>query len=70
MYFEKMKPTKHYQEEHETDVPLDKVADIVLRTKNPRKNGETYEIENEGYYIVFKIEKNILWVINAKNCKR
>jgi len=70
VYFTNIKPTKHYKEEHKSEVPLDKVVAIIYGTKNPRKNGETFEIENEGYYIVFKIENNILWIINAKNQKR
>ncbi|MBI2146337.1 hypothetical protein HYU22_03290 [Candidatus Woesearchaeota archaeon] len=67
VYFTAIKPTKHYLEEHEKDVPWDKVVEIIFTTKNPRKKGEVFEIEKEDYYILFKIEDNILQVINAKH---
>lgn len=66
VYFTDIQPTKHYIEEHEKNVPWQKVIEIILTTKNPRKKGENFEIEKEGYYILFKIKNNILFVINAK----
>lgn len=66
VYFTDIQPTKHYLEEHEKDVPWDKVVEIILTTKNPRKKGDNFEIEKEGYYILFKIENKVLYVINAK----
>ncbi|MBI2208148.1 hypothetical protein HYU50_01510 [Candidatus Woesearchaeota archaeon] len=66
VYFTEIKPTKHYIEEHEKEVPWDKVVEIILTTKNPRKKGNKFEIEKEGYYILFEIKNNVLYVINAK----
>lgn len=66
VYFTDIQPTKHYLEEHEKDVPWDKVIEIIFTTKNPRKNRDKFEIEKDGYYILFKIENNVLYVINAK----
>ncbi len=66
VYFKDIQPTKHYLEEHEKDVPWDKVIEIIFATKNPRKKGDKFEIEKEGYYILFKIKNNVLYVINAK----
>ena len=66
VYFEEIEPTDHYLEEHEKDVPWDKVVEIIFSTKNPRKKGDNYEIEKDGYYILFEIKNNILYVINAK----
>jgi len=66
VYFTSIRPTKHYLEEHQKDVPWEKVVEIIFSTKNPRKKGEVFEIEKEGCYILFKIEKHILYVINAK----
>jgi hypothetical protein len=66
VYFESIEPTDHYLEEHEKDVPWDKVVEIIFSTKNPRKKGNNYEIEKDGYYILFEIKNKILYVINAK----
>ena len=69
VYFKRINATRHYKEEHEREVPWDKVVELIFTTKNPRKKGLTFEIESENYYVVFKIEKDILWVINAKRSK-
>ena len=67
VYFTEIRPTAHYQEDHEQEVPWHKVIEIILTTKNPRKKGEVFEIEKDNYYLLFKIENNILYVINAKH---
>jgi hypothetical protein len=66
VYFTDIHPTDHYLEEHEKDVSWDKVVEIVFSTKNPRKKEDKFEIEKDGYYVLFKIENNVLYVINAK----
>ena len=66
VYFTEIEPTDHYLEEHEKNVPWDKVVEIIFSTKNPRKKGDKFEIEKDGYYILFEIKNNILYVINAK----
>jgi len=66
VYFVDIQPTRHYLEEHSEDVPWDKVVDIIFSTKSPRKKGRKYEIEEHGYYILFEIVDNVLYVINAK----
>jgi len=66
VYFTDIQPTKHYLEEHAKDVSWDKVVEIIFATKNPRKKGDKFEIEKEGYYILFEIKNNVLYVINAK----
>lgn len=68
VYFTEIQPSDHYTEKHEQYVPWDKVIEIIFSTKNPRKKGNKFEIEKEGYYILFKIKDNILYVINAKKC--
>ncbi len=70
VYFTDIQPTKHYLEEHAKNVPWDKVIEIILTTKNPRKKGDKFEVEKKDYYILFKIEDNVLYVINAKKSKR
>ncbi len=66
VYFTEIKPTEHYLENHQDDVPWSKVIEIILTTKNPRKKGTKYEIERNEYYLLFEIKGNVLWVINAK----
>ena len=66
VYFTGIEPTEHYTKEHEKDVPWDKVVEIIFSTKNPRKKGDKFEIEKDGYYILFEIKDAILYVINAK----
>ena len=61
-----IKPTDHYLEHHAEDVPWYKVVEIILTTKNPRKKGNKFEIENEDYYVLFEIKDKVLYVINAK----
>lgn len=56
VYFKEIQPTKHYVEEHEKDVPWDKVVEMIFTTKNPRKKGDKFEIEKDGYYIYSKLK--------------
>ena len=42
------------------------MVEIILTTKNPRKKGDKFEIEKDGYYVLFEIKNNVLHVINAK----
>ena len=69
VYFKEIKSTEHYKQEHERDVPWHTVIEIILSTKNPRKKGDKFEIENENYYVLFEIKDNTLYVINAKKLK-
>ena len=66
VYFTDIRRTEHYIKEHEQNVPWDKVVELILMTKNPRKKGDKFEIEKDGYYVLFKIKNNIIHVINAK----
>lgn len=66
VFFKEIRPTEHYIENHQEDVPWHKVVEIILTTKNPRKKMGKFEIEKDGVYILFKIEDGVLWVINAK----
>ena len=70
VYFTDIQPTEHYLKEHEKDVPWDKVVEIILTTKNPRKKGDKFEIEKHGYYVLFEIKNKVLYIINAKKYKR
>ncbi len=66
VYFTEIKKTQHYIEEHEREVPWHKVVELIFTIKNPRKKGTKFEIEQAGYYLLFEIKDNILYVINAK----
>lgn len=70
VYFTDIQPTDHYLEEHEKEVPWDKVVEIIFSTKAPRKKEDKFEIEKDGYYILFEIKDNVLYVINAKILKK
>lgn len=67
VYFTEIKPTEHYLEEHQREVPWHEVVEVILTTKNPRKKGDKFEIENDKYYLLFEIKGNVLYVINAKH---
>ena len=69
VYFTDIQPTAHYLEEHEKDVPWNVVVAKIFSTKNPRKKGNKFEIEKDGYYILFEIKNHVLYVINAKKNK-
>ncbi|MDD4878001.1 MAG: hypothetical protein PHO02_03120 [Candidatus Nanoarchaeia archaeon] len=66
VFFRRIVPSRHYLEEHLKDVPWDKVVEIIFATKNPRKKGSKFEIESNGYYVLFEAKKGIIYVINAK----
>ena len=70
VYFTEIRPTEHYLREHAKEVPWYKVIEIIFDTKNPRKKGPNFEIEKGGYYVLFKIERNVLHVINAKRIRK
>lgn len=69
VYFKEIEPTTHYLEKHAREVPWDKVMEIIFSTKNPRKKGSKFEIEKDGYYILFEIRNKVLYVINAKKSR-
>lgn len=69
VYFTDIRPTPHYLENHANEVPWEKVVELIFRTKNPRKKGEKFEIEDDEYYLLFEIKKGTLSVINAKRGK-
>ena len=66
VHFTEIRPTIHYILRHAKDVPWEKVVEIILTTKNPRRRADKYRIEQKGYYVLFRIEGGILSVINAK----
>jgi len=70
VYFTEIQPTEHYLREHACEVPWHRVVEIIFTTKNPKKKGDKFEIENSNIYLLFEIKDNILYVINAKNCTR
>ncbi len=66
VHFRSIRKTRHYIEEHESEVPWEKVVELIFTTKSPRRKGDVFEIENSKHYVLFSIEEGILWVINAK----
>ena len=66
VYFTDIQPTDHYLKEHQKEVPWDKVLELIYFTKNPKKKQDKFEIEKDGYYILFEIKNSVIYVINAK----
>ena len=67
VYFTAIKKTKHYEEQHEQNVPWSEVVEVIFKSsKNIKKKGDKYEIETERYYILMELKSNVLYVINAK----
>ena len=69
VYFTSIRKTLHYIIHHEKQFPWSKVIEIILKSKHMRKKEDKLEIKTQKYYILCKIENNILWVINAKYIK-
>ena len=66
-YFTSIKKTKHYQEEHEQQVPWSEVVEVIFKSsKNIKKKEDKYEIETDKYYILMELKNKVLYVINAK----
>ena len=67
VHFTAIRKTKHYEEEHEQDVPWSEVIDVIFKSsKYIKKKGEKYEIENDKHYMLLELKDKILYVINAK----
>lgn len=66
VYFIGIQPTRHYLEEHAKQVSWEKVVEIIFTTKSHKRKKDKFVIEKDGYYILYKIENKILYVINAK----
>ena len=67
VYFTVIKKTKHYEEDHEQDIPWSDVIEIIFKSsKNIKKKDDKYEIETDKYYILMVLKNKILHVINAK----
>lgn len=67
VYFTAIKKTKHYEEDHEQDIPWSEVIEIIFKSsKNIKKKDDKYKIETGEYYILMELKNKILYVINAK----
>ncbi|MBU2638778.1 MAG: hypothetical protein KJ955_07430 [Nanoarchaeota archaeon] len=66
VFYREIVPHRHYLEEHARNFPWHKVVEIILATKNPRKKRGKFEIELNGYYVLFEVKMGIIYVINAK----
>ena len=66
VYFKSIRKTLHYTLHHEKQFPWSKVVEIILKSKHMRRKEDKLEIETSKYYILCKLENNILWIINAK----
>ena len=65
-YFTSIKKTKHYEEEHEQQVPWSEVVEVIFKSsKNIKKKGDKYEIETDKYYILMELKNKVLYVLHA-----
>jgi len=64
-----IKTTEHYLQYHLKEIPWEKVIELILAAKNPRKSGNKFEIKKDGYYILFETRNKKAFVINAKKIK-
>ena len=70
VYFTAIKKTKHYEKQHEQNVPWSEVVEIIFKSsKHIRKKGNKYEIETENCYILMELKEQMLYVINAKRTR-
>ena len=56
VYFKSIVPTEHYLEHHVNDMPWAEVIHKLVTTKNPRKKGDNYEIDDGTCYIPLRFE--------------
>jgi hypothetical protein len=68
-YFEKIVQTLHYKLFHKRDVPWGLVLRIVCTANRKPKGKNLIEFKTKNYYVLGKIEKNELKIINAKTIK-
>lgn len=66
VFFRKIEPSEHYLENHQHQMRWEEVVERIFKTKNPKKKGNKFIIEDENTYILFEIKNQTLWVINAK----
>lgn len=67
IYFTVIKKTRHYEENHELDVPWSEVVDVISKSsKSMKKKDNKYEIESDKYYLLMELKNGVLYVINAK----
>ena len=63
VHFTTIKTTEHYREQHAHEVPWLEVTMAILTTKDPRKIGDKYVINDGSHYILFKLINNTAYVI-------
>jgi hypothetical protein len=66
MRFRDIRKSEHYKKYHESSFVWDEVLEIIFSIKWMRKKGGSIEYKDKRCYISGRIEKNILWIINAK----
>lgn len=70
MFFNKTKKTDHYKKYHEKEVPWHVVLKIIFTAKRKKKGNNFIEFKSKTYYVLGKIDKGILKIINAKKLIR
>ena len=61
-----IKATEHYLEYHQNQMCWHEVVETIFSTRNPKKCGTKFIIDNERTYILFEKKGDTIWIINAK----
>ena len=66
MYWKEVRRTEHFEKNHKKTLLWSDVIKLIYTIKNKRKKGDKIEIEDNKFYILCEIKKEILYVINVK----
>ncbi len=66
MYWKEIRRSEHFEMHHKDVLAWSDVVRLIYAIKNKRKRGDKIQIENDKFYILCKLEGNVLHVINVK----
>jgi hypothetical protein len=69
VYFTQIEKTEHYKQDHAEEVPWDKVQEILANPDQIKTRGNILFFYLGDYYLICKIEENVLRVLDARNAK-
>jgi len=69
MYWTEIRRSRHFEEYHKSVLAWSDVVRLIYTIKNKGKKGNKIQIENKKFYILCRLEGNILYVINVKKKK-
>ncbi|MFH1073433.1 MAG: hypothetical protein V1743_08450 [Nanoarchaeota archaeon] len=66
MYWKEIRRSRHFEEYHKGTLAWSDVVRLIHLIKSKRKKGDKIEIEDDRFYILCRLEDDILYVINVK----